>query len=552
MGLSASMWLLTLAFIGFVAAGGLLTGWQISERAEGEMVSAGAQPSSDGVRHVQVLGTTISIHEKPPADWSPALSRRDPTVFTAGTGKTPYFYTQAPTATSVQLRAETNYHDLSRSRTVKVEVTGLSPNTQYFYRVGDSNEFHRFRTMPEGGRFVPFQFTVIGDTQSAYDTEGFVNLTKDRFEMGPFAAENDAANADFNDVTEAMRRRTRPDLIMHVGDIIEDARYSVQWSREQFLHLKYLLTLAPVYPVMGNHEYHDPRFHRFYELPIPVEQRVTDPERAYYSFDWGPVHFICLDINAHWYTIYDIDQVPTTTTVSRDFDGQDHRYPIEQVVGDFTVTGEALELLKGHIRDDQIASLRALQGPKMDRQALQAKLRDLNFEAAEDRKIRTATIEAAHRNMDTGRVELLIEGGDLRSRQAAWMRADLEANRDKPFIFVFTHHPVFMNGKARPPFTPILEEFAVSAVFSGHAHVYHHEHRNAVHYFVTGGGGDVSWSRGEPAVTKRADGDEGPFVMHRFGQQYMIVDVEADRAVIVGVDLDNEVFEETVIVPRGQ
>ena len=86
----------------------------------------------------------------------------------------------------------------------------------------------------------------------------------------------------------SIRRRFAPELVLHVGDVIEDARYSIQWSREMFSYLKCLLTLAPVYPVMGNHEYHDPRFYRFFRPPIPDHEQ--DPERAFYSFGWeGPL-----------------------------------------------------------------------------------------------------------------------------------------------------------------------------------------------------------------------------------------------------------------------
>jgi acid phosphatase type 7 len=82
--------------------------------------------------------------------------------------------------------------------------------------------------------------------------------------------------------------------------------------------------------------------------------------------------------------------------------------------------------------------------------------------------------------------------------QTAWLERELIAARQDPeirHIFVVMHHPPFsvsLHGGAkdlRARWTPLFERYQVSAVFSGHDHVYTRAEHEGVRYFVTGGGG---------------------------------------------------------------
>ncbi len=82
--------------------------------------------------------------------------------------------------------------------------------------------------------------------------------------------------------------------------------------------------------------------------------------------------------------------------------------------------------------------------------------------------------------------------------QTSWMERELIAARQDAavkHIFVVMHHPPFsisLHGGAkdlRERWTPLFEKYQVSAVFSGHDHVYSRAEREGIHYFVTGGGG---------------------------------------------------------------
>ena len=50
-------------------------------------------------------------------------------------------------------------------------------------------------------------------------------------------------------------------------------------------------------------------------------------------------------------------------------------------------------------------------------------------------------------------------------------------------------------GDLRERWTPLFEKYQVSAVFSGHDHVYERADHNGIHYFVSGGGGAPLYPR---------------------------------------------------------
>lgn len=78
--------------------------------------------------------------------------------------------------------------------------------------------------------------------------------------------------------------------------------------------------------------------------------------------------------------------------------------------------------------------------------------------------------------------------------QTDWLSATLA--EEAQYKFVFFHHPLYSSdamyggdeGLAKL-WAPLFREYAVTAVFVGHAHNYEHIVRDGVHYFVTGGGG---------------------------------------------------------------
>jgi hypothetical protein len=75
-----------------------------------------------------------------------------------------------------------------------------------------------------------------------------------------------------------------------------------------------------------------------------------------------------------------------------------------------------------------------------------------------------------------------------------WLKSVLA--QEARYKFVFFHHPLWSSDAyyggdegLAALWHPLLLEYGVTAVFTGHAHNYEHIIRDGVHYIVTGGGG---------------------------------------------------------------
>jgi predicted phosphodiesterase len=134
--------------------------------------------------------------------------------------------------------------------------------------------------------------------------------------------------------------------------------------------------------------------------------------------------------------------------------------------------------------------------------------------------------------------------------QTAWLERELIATRQDPairHIFVVMHHPPFsvsLHGGSidlRERWTPLFEKYQVSAVFSGHDHVYERAEHDGVHYFVSGGGGAPLYPRRpqpNPVDTDAVKKFERVF-------HYLRVSVTSGRVEVTGVRVDGTVIETT-------
>ncbi len=93
-------------------------------------------------------------------------------------------------------------------------------------------------------------------------------------------------------------------------------------------------------------------------------------------------------------------------------------------------------------------------------------------------------------------------GADARvtGTQLAWLQQDLEAAQGARFTFVAMHRPLFpvdgnigfsldKHPKERDALHALFVKSGVDAVFHGHEHLYNHQERDGIHYFISGGGG---------------------------------------------------------------
>jgi hypothetical protein len=167
-------------------------------------------------------------------------------------------------------QAPLNLHtEQSESKTVhEITLSNLKAQTQYFYRI---------RTNTAKGELISptytFQTTVKNDSAFSFAVMG------DTFTWVP-----DFERKRIFDCVWA----ERPNLALHVGDVVPDGRKKKLWPMEWLLPAGELMSHIPVYVAIGNHEKDANWFYDYMSYPKPEN---------FYSFDYGNAHFAILDSN---------------------------------------------------------------------------------------------------------------------------------------------------------------------------------------------------------------------------------------------------------------
>lgn len=166
---------------------------------------------------------------------------------------------------------------ISGSRTNhEVRLIDLQPDTKYFYSVGSSTgtlvsgpDYH-FLTAPPAAK--PTRIWVIGDSGTA-------------------SAQARAVWQEYRAFTGA--RYT--DLWLMLGDNAYQDGTDAQYQRAMFDMYPDLLRQTVVWPALGNHE-RSPAYFDMFTLPTEGEAGgVPSGTEHYFSFDYGNIHFVCLD-----------------------------------------------------------------------------------------------------------------------------------------------------------------------------------------------------------------------------------------------------------------
>ena len=316
----------------------------------------------------------------------------------------PYLQAATPTSIVIRWRADVlargivrfgsapdhldrNVQDTLLGTEHKLKLTGLTPNTKYFYSIGS---------------FL--------DTLAAGTEDSFVTLPPPTTEaLYRIAAVGDCGNNSIN------QRAVRDQLLQYIGNhplnawiLLGDNAYSTGRDAEfqsNFFNVykDNLLPKYPLYPTPGNHDYYDGdsaeekvqhthqvAYYDNFTMPIDGEAGgLASHNPAFYSFDLGNIHFLSLD-----------------------------SYGIEQ----------------------DLYRLYDTLGP-----------------------------------------------------QVQWVKADLEANRNKGWIIAYWHHPPYTMGShnsdkeqelvhIRENFIRILERYGVDLIICGHSHDYERSKLMKGHY----------------------------------------------------------------------
>jgi acid phosphatase type 7 len=163
----------------------------------------------------------------------------------------------------------------------EVKIGGLRPGTKYYYSVdgsckGSSDQY--FVTAPVAGSRAPARFWVISDF-------GQTNSKQNPRRLETIARWKAFNNNDYH-----------ADVVLSLGDQTEDdAIYQLQHN--YFAQLENVFRTSPLYPTIGNHDYHD-SVHNYlntFTLPGNAEAGGTPSgTEQYYSFDYANVHVVVL------------------------------------------------------------------------------------------------------------------------------------------------------------------------------------------------------------------------------------------------------------------
>ena len=214
----------------------------------------------------------------------------------------PYLQSGTPTSTIIKWRTTDStdskvwYGDspsnLNQTETLggnrvdhEVTVSGLTPNTTYYYAVGDSNgqgagadSSHYFKTAPTIGTSQPITAWILGDC-------GTANLNQ--------AAVRDAY---YNYIGS-----NHTDMILMLGDNAYSDGFDFEYQNAVFDMYPDKLKNTLLWSCPGNHEYQgemglEADYFEIFSFPKNGEAGglASNTER-YYSFDYGNIHIVSLD-----------------------------------------------------------------------------------------------------------------------------------------------------------------------------------------------------------------------------------------------------------------
>jgi hypothetical protein len=165
----------------------------------------------------------------------------------------------------------------------EVRLTGLGADTRYYYSVGRSTGIlagndanHFFVTHPPGGTPKQTRVWVLGDSGTA----------------------NSSAQAVRNAYYSFTGAR-HTDLWVMLGDNAYSTGTDTEYQAAVFNMFPDMLRKSVLWSTRGNHENTDAAGSVYYAIhTFPTQGQaggVPSGTEAYYSFDYGEIHFICLD-----------------------------------------------------------------------------------------------------------------------------------------------------------------------------------------------------------------------------------------------------------------
>lgn len=185
------------------------------------------------------------------------------------------------------LSLSSSFTNAAVSTTHSIQVTGLSPLTQYWYSIGTTT------TVIQGGSDNYFLTSPVPGTEGKYR----------------FWVTGDCGNASTNQVN------CKNQYLAYTGSVVTngwlllgDNAYSsgtnTEFNNEFFgIYQNDIMKKAVLWPAPGNHDYNGGAstattvpYYSFFSTPTNAEAGgVASGNPAYYSYDYGNIHFLSLD-----------------------------------------------------------------------------------------------------------------------------------------------------------------------------------------------------------------------------------------------------------------
>ncbi len=169
-----------------------------------------------------------------------------------------------------------------------VQLTGLTPYTRYYYSVGSAFDTlagndaeHTFRTSPTPGTATDTRIWVVGDCGLG-----------SQFQM------------DVRDAYYAWTGTRAPELCLMLGDNAYNSGLDSEYQTGFYNIYPTMFRKMPLWSTLGNHDANGSstspttNFPYFDMFTFPTNGEcggVPSGTEHYYSFDYGNIHFICLD-----------------------------------------------------------------------------------------------------------------------------------------------------------------------------------------------------------------------------------------------------------------
>ena len=336
-----------------------------------------------------------------------------------------------------KFNAETAYFksDINEAHYHNVTFKDLEENTLYAYRVGDGvnwSEYYHFKTA--SSKEEPFSFIYFGDAQNEVKTH-WSRVFREAFRDAPRAA-----------------------FTLHAGDLVDEHDMDAQWG-EWHQGPDWVNGTIPVIATPGNHEY----------------QSDSDAKRIWKSKDGKDIN---IDIIS-----FKNDTPSTFIAEVEDSIGQKGTIKITDS-GVIISIDEGIEAITGFSKDNLINKLiYGGKAPLYDRLRNKTGIKKISShwrpqfsfpiqDVPDDRMMETVYY-LYYQGVRFISLDSNIETG----KQVAWLRKTLENNPNRWTIMTF-HHPMYSpasnrdNKEMRQQWKPLLDEFKVDLVLSGHDHAY--------------------------------------------------------------------------------